>query len=274
MEPTFQSRAKQKGLSNMEQSLWAAETTMAGQRVSKIAFGTEHLNQFVPSFSGKILSDAARLHNVFFWDTDNCYGSQPAVAAGLKLQAREKIVVTSKTYANTEEEAWSSVRKILKDLDTPYIDFCLLHGVESGKLEGKMPALKALQEMKKQGMVRHVGLSTHCADVAWDCSDIAGIEVLCVTFNRDGSRIEQGNLDGMIRALDKAHNKRGLGTYVIKTLGRGDLVHDVRGALGWVLDYHDCIDVLNIGYANLRELRQDLQAVNEYFDALGVTANE
>lgn len=258
----------------MEQSLWAAETTMAGQRVSKIAFGTEHLNQFVPSFSGKILSDAARLHNVFFWDTDNCYGSQPAVAAGLKLQAREKIVVTSKTYADTEEEAWSSVRKILKDLDTPYIDFCLLHGVESGKLEGKMPALKALQEMKKQGMVRHVGLSTHCADVAWDCSDIAGIEVLCVTFNRDGSRIEQGNLDGMIRALDKAHNKRGLGTYVIKTLGRGDLVHDVRGALGWVMDYHDCIDVLNIGYANLRELRQDLQAVNEYFDALGVTANE
>lgn len=258
----------------MNRSLWASETTMAGQRVSKIAFGTEHLNQFVPSFSGKILSDAARLHNVFFWDTDNCYGSQPAVAAGLKLQPREKIVVTSKTYADTEDEAWSSVRKILKDLDTPYIDFCLLHGVESGKLEGKMPALKALREMKEQGLVRHIGLSTHCADVAWACSDIEGIEVLCVTFNRDGSRIEQGNLDGMIRALDKAHNQKGLGTYVIKTLGRGDLVHDVRGALGWVLDYHDCIDVLNIGYANLRELRQDLQVVNEYFDALEVSANE
>ena len=39
----------------MNRSLWATETTMAGQRVSKIAFGTEHLNQFVPSFSGKIL---------------------------------------------------------------------------------------------------------------------------------------------------------------------------------------------------------------------------
>ena len=192
----------------------------------------------------------------------------------MKLQPREKIVVTSKTYSDTEDEAWSSVHKILKDLDTPYIDFCLLHGVESGKLEGKMPALKALREMKEQGLVRHIGLSTHCADVAWACSDIAGIEVLCVTFNRDGSRIDQGNLDGMIRALDKAHNQKGLGTYVIKTLGRGDLVHDVRGALGWVLDYHDCIDVLNIGYANLRELRQDLQVVNEYFDALEVSANE
>ena len=251
-----------------DKKLWARETTMAGQRVSKIAFGTEHLNLFVPSFGGKILSDAARLHNVFFWDTDNCYGSQPTVAAGLKLQSRENIVVTSKTYADSEEDAYSSVHKILKDLETPYIDFCLLHGVESGKLPGKMPALKALREMKEQGLVRHIGLSTHCADVAWDASDVDGIEVLCVTFNRDGSRIEQGNLDGMIRALDKAHNRRGVGTYVIKTLGRGDLVHDVRAALGWVLDYHDCIDVLNIGYANLRELRQDLEVVNDYFDLL------
>ena len=118
-----------------------------------------------------------------------------------------------------------------------------------------------------------MGLSTHCADVAMACSDIEGIEVLCVTFNRDGSRIEQGDLDGMVRALDKAHNQRGLGTYVIKTLGRGDLVHDVRGALGWVLDHHECIDVLNIGYANLRELRQDLQVVNEYLDALEGSAH-
>lgn len=248
--------------------LWAKETTMAGQRVSRIAFGTEHLNQFVPSFSGKILSDAARLHNVFFWDTDNCYGSQPAVAAGLKLQPREQIVVTSKTYADTEEEAFSSVQKILKDLDTPYIDFCLLHGVEGGRLPYKMPALKALLEMKAQGLVRHIGLSTHFADVAWAASDVDGIEVLCVTFNRDGSRIEQGNLDSMVRALDKAHNQRGLGTYVIKTLGRGDLVHDVRGALNWVMDHHECIDVLNIGYANLRELRQDLTVVNDYYDML------
>ena len=136
----------------MVRELWSRETTLAGQRVSKIAFGTEHLNQFVPSFGGKILSDAARLHNVFFWDTDNCYGSQPAVAAGLKLQPREQIVVASKTYADSEADAWSSVKKILKDIDTPYIDFCLLHGVESGRLEGKRPALKALREMVDQGL--------------------------------------------------------------------------------------------------------------------------
>ena len=34
------------------------------------------------------------------------------------------------------------------------------------------------------------------------------------------------------------------------------------------MDYHDRIDVYNIGYAGLRELRQDLTIVNEYFDRL------
>ena len=69
-------------------------------------------------------------------------------------------------------------------------------------------------------------------------------------------------------ALHKAHNVKKIGTYVIKTLGRGALLDDIRGALHWVMDYHDRIDVYNIGYAGLRELRQDLTIVNEYFDRL------
>ena len=53
-------------------------------------------------------------NNVFFWDTDNCYGSQPAVAAGLKMLAREKVVITSKTYADSAEDAFASVLPVFK----------------------------------------------------------------------------------------------------------------------------------------------------------------
>lgn len=112
-------------------SLWE------GSESHRSAFGTEHLNQYFPAFGGQILRDAAVQNNVFFWDTDNCYGSQPTVAAGIKLLEREKVVVTSKTYANTQKEARESVMRILHDLDTPYLDFCLLHGVEDGQLGGK-----------------------------------------------------------------------------------------------------------------------------------------
>ena len=242
-----------------QENLKAREVMMGGIKVSQIAFGTEHLNQYTPNFGGAILRDAALQNNVFFWDTDNCYGSQPAVAAGLKMLDRSKVIVTSKTYAKTEQESEESLARILKDLDTPYIDFCLLHGVVYGELIDHLPALAALRRLKDKGFVRQIGLSTHSASVA---------------FNRDGSRIEEGNFDGMVRALKKAHDVKKKGTYVIKTLGRGDLVHDLENALNWVMDYHEYIDVYNIGYRNLRELRQDLSVVNNYYDKLEVRNNE
>ena len=74
-----------------QQPLRAREVTMGGIRVSQVAFGTEHLNQYFPAFGGQILRDAAVQNNVFFWDTDNCYGSQPTVAAGIKLLERERL---------------------------------------------------------------------------------------------------------------------------------------------------------------------------------------
>ena len=254
----------------MENTLLRTPTVKMGSlMVSRLAFGTEHINQCTPSFGGAILSAAARYHNVFFWDTDNCYGSQSIVAAGLKMQPRENIVVCSKTYAKTEKEAKESFQKILDDLQTPYLDLCLLHGVEYGQLENHMPALRYLVRMKEEGKLREVGLSTHCSTVAWDASDIDDIKVLCVTFNRDGSRVDEGTLEGMKQALDKAHNKKGKGTYVIKVLGRGDLVHDLENALRWAASYHDRIDVFNIGMTNMREVRQNVDVLNRYYAELG-----
>ena len=42
-----------------QQPLRAREVTMGGIRVSQVAFGTEHLNQYFPAFGGQILRDAA-----------------------------------------------------------------------------------------------------------------------------------------------------------------------------------------------------------------------
>lgn len=65
--------------------LKAKTVNLAGKEVSQIAFGTEHINQYLPEYAGKILCEAAVQNNVFFWDTDNCYGSQPAVAAAFMM---------------------------------------------------------------------------------------------------------------------------------------------------------------------------------------------
>lgn len=248
----------------MTKSLWAKKVKLGPVTVSQVCFGTEHINRSVPEYGGDILADAARLHGVFFWDTDNAYGSHTQVAAGLKKAPREDIVICSKTYGHTREEAEYDLERTLRELDTPYIDIFLLHEVAAGSLKEKLPALDYLLEAKARGMIRAVGLSTHSAFIISEAAEIPEIEIVCAPFNREGSRIEEGQLSDMKQALQKAHDKR-KGVYVIKVLGKGELTYDIRGALEWAMAHHDFIDVYNLGVANLSELRQNLETVNSYF---------
>ncbi|MDR2932717.1 MAG: aldo/keto reductase [Oscillospiraceae bacterium] len=251
-----------------ENVLWAHRARMAGITLPQVCFGTEHINRAMPEFGGAILAQAAKLHGVNFWDTDNAYGSITQVAAGLKMVRRDEVVICSKTYGRTPKEAEFDLERALAELGTDYIDIFLLHEVKAGTLPELMPALDVLLKAKERGKIRAVGLSTHCAGVVSAAADVPEIEIVCAPLNRQGSRIEEGTIDSMLVALDKAHNQRGKGVYVIKTLGAGDLVHDVRGSLNWVLDHHHCIDVYNIGVASLGELRENLGYVNAYFDRL------
>ncbi len=246
----------------MQGPLRARRVKLGPLAVSQVCFGTEHINRSVPEYGGDILADAARLHGVFFWDTDNAYGSHTQVAAGLKKQPRDQIVVCSKTYGRSREEAEYDLERTLRELDTPYLDLCLLHEVAAGTFDEKLPALEVLLRAKAEGKVRAVGLSTHSAGIVSRGADCEGIEVVCAPFNREGSRIEEGTLPEMEAALKKAH-RNGKGVYVIKVLGKGELTYDIRGALEWAVERGDFIDVYNLGVANLSELRQNLAAVND-----------
>ncbi len=246
----------------MELRSWTVELGRTGIKVSQLCFGTEHINIYTPELGGKLLADAARLHGVFFWDTDMVYGSHPQIAAGLELVRRPEVVVCTKTYAITAPAAEQDLERMFTELRTDYLDLVLLHRVRVG-LDQAQPALDVLTRAKAQGRIRAVGISTHFASIARQAAEHPAVEVVCVPLNRDGSRIDEGDRAGMIESLRACH-ATGKGTYVIKTLGRGDLVHDVKGALEWVLQYSDCIDVLNIGFANIAELREDLEIINRY----------
>lgn len=247
----------------MELRAKAVEMGKTGIKVSQVCFGTEHINCYTPDLGGKVLADAARYNGVFFWDTDMVYGSHPQIAAGLTKLDRQEVVVCSKTYATTAVAAERDLERIFAELRPAYLDFCLLHRVRVD-LEAARPALEVLGRAKEKGLIRAVGISTHFAAVARQAARMPEIEVICVPLNRDGSRIDEGSRDEMVESLKTAH-AAGKGTYVIKTLGRGDLLYDLEGALEWVLQHHEYIDVYNIGFANLAELRQDLAIVNAYF---------
>ena len=96
----------------------------SGLEVSQVCFGTEHIIQCVPDFGGQMLVDAAEHYGVFLVDTDMSYGSHAQVASALRLGGRSKFVISTKTYAKTEEKAAKDLDRIFAELDPSYIDIC------------------------------------------------------------------------------------------------------------------------------------------------------
>ena len=250
----------------LEPSLPRAKMIRLGRslEVSQVCFGTEHITHYAPGQGGRLLVDAADLYGVFFVDTDMVYGSHPQVAEALRIGGRSRFVIATKTYAKTEKQAQKDLDRICLELDPDYIDIGLLHRVRPGEMEEHRPALDVLMKAKEKGILRHVGLTTHSPDILRAASLLSEIEILYGTLNRDGSRLDSGTLADMHQALAEAH-RLGKGTCVVKTLGRKDLVHDLKGAIEWVLQYHESIDAYCIGFSSLIELREDLTIVNDYF---------
>ncbi len=230
-----------------------------GPLVPRLIFGTEHIIHLSPEDGGGLLDRARRDYGLNHWDTAPAYASHPHVAAGLAQAGREKVVVTSKVPEKSAGQARERVRKILDELDTDYLDICFLHNVAEGSFEAHRGALEYLRSAKEDGLVRHVGISSHVPAILLEAAGEEGIEIVCGTLNLDGSRIEGGSLEDMRRAL-AACNDADKGVYAIKVLGVGDLVHRLEEAIEFAL-CQSFVDAVNIGMSNLQEVRQNAEIV-------------
>lgn len=233
----------------------------SGPRVSRLIFGTEHIIDRSPREGGLVLAQAYRELGINHWDTAIAYKSHPQVAAGLKEVGRDKILVTSKTPARSEEEARADFNRILDELQTDYLDICFLHNVAAGRLKEHLVALKHLKEEKKAGRIHHLGISTHSASVVREAAETADLEIVCATLNYRGTHLDEGSLPEMMEALEQCH-QAGKGVYVIKVLGVGALASDLRRALEFV-SRNPHVDAINIGMKNIEEVRENASLLME-----------
>lgn len=259
--------------------------------VSPLCFGTEPFTikkgpvgkksqgDRSPKDGGKILRDALRM-GINFWDTSDDYYSHPHVAEGLKLVDRERVIITDKSYALTLEEGKKAVEKSLHELGTDYIDIMMLHYIplkshwvkqkikgktveyESGNLQKRMGALKALCEAKESGIVKAVGLSTHSTQVLKQAVEVPEIDVVLTVLNKRGSWIEDGSLEEHLEALKNVH-KSGKGVYVCKVIDAGKLRNEGESAIRFALQYNSFIDAFDIGMYNNEEIVKNIKLFDE-----------
>jgi len=245
-----------------------------GLKVSKIGFGTYDLGvpslNITPGQGGRILADAYKL-GVNFWDTSDDYGTHPHVAAALKRAPRKKVVISTKTWAQSANEAEKSLMKSLRELETDYLDIFLLHMVKAGWMTRARQVLKELSHLKTTGVVRAVGLSTHSVKVVREIASSEEVDVIMAiccnakqaTINRYKEHIplEDGSIEEMLKAIQVVHQNE-KGVIAMKVLGTGapPLLKDYPSSITSIAKL-DFVDTICIGMRSLDEVKKNLGVI-------------
>jgi predicted aldo/keto reductase-like oxidoreductase len=125
-----------------------------GLQVSGVGYGIG----FVPV--PEVVSRALDM-GINYFDTARVYGdSEKIFSEIIKGRDRSKIVIATKSSSRTKADILRDMDTSLKTLNTDYVDIWHLHGRDT---PATIPdeALEAMQECKKSGKARFVGISCH-----------------------------------------------------------------------------------------------------------------
>jgi uncharacterized protein len=200
-----------------------------GLKVSAIGLGCAQLGSSDTGYALQIVQRALDL-GVNFFDVARLY-RDAEIKLGLALQGqRQKAIVSSKTMGITKADAWLEIHQSLERLGTDYIDNYHLHNLEPGgdveRRTGTGGALEALMEAKAQGLIRHIGCTSHRSDVLIDALGRFDFETILVPMNI----VERDPL----KALIPLCQQRGVGVTIMKPVATGLLPATL--ALKWMLN--------------------------------------
>jgi predicted aldo/keto reductase-like oxidoreductase len=176
--------------------------------------------------------------------------NEEMVGEMLKPYPRESVVVSTKvipegsdrktgmpTVEATKEAFLNRLDISLKRLQMDYVDILYFHGIQSK--EGLMwqPVVEALQQAKKAGKTRHIGVSTHKnePEVITAAAESGVYEVVLTSVN-----FKQDHINDVKAAIAKAA-AAGVGIVAMKTMAGGFYDKgktkpiNCKAALKWVL---------------------------------------
>lgn len=229
------------------------ELGSTGLKVSEIGLGCEGMVEEDYGMAQKLLDEAERSGINYF----DLYSADPALHEALRraldgrrekfiLQAHLCTVWKDGQYKRTREigEVRQALELLLKRLDAGFIDIGMIHYVDAmddWRAVADGPVMAYALELKRAGIIRHVGVSSHNPQVALEAVRSGLIEVLMFSVNpcydllpasEDFEDLWRGesyedallNMDPERETLYEACQRAGVGITVMKAFGGGDLL--------------------------------------------------
>lgn len=153
-----------------------------GITVNKNGFGALPIQRIGKEAAVKLVRKAYEA-GITFFDTARWYTDSEIKLGEAFEGMREKVYIATKTGAKTPEEFWEDLHTSLDNLKTDYIDIYQFHNPAFCPVPGDGSGLyEAMSEAKKQGKVRHIGITNHRLSVAREAVESGLYETLQFPF--------------------------------------------------------------------------------------------
>ena len=200
-----------------------------GIKTPQNAFGALPVQRVDMSTAVKLLR-RAYAGGMTFFDTARAYSDSEEKLGEAFDGMRDKIYISSKTQAKTPEKFWSDLETTLKNLRTDYLDIYQFHCASVCYRPGDGTGMyEAMVEAKKQGKIRHIGITAHLIGVAEEIVKSGLYETLQFPFSYLANEREI--------KLVEATEKAGMGFIAMKGLA-GGLLTNSKACMAFMSQYN------------------------------------
>ena len=208
-----------------------------GITTNKNAFGALPIQRISDEKAVYLLRKAYE-NGITFFDTARLY-SDSEHKVGLAFKGmRDKVFLATKTGATDAEGFWKDLETSLENLQTDYIDiyqfhnpaFCPKPGDESGLYDAALDA-------KRQGKIRHIGITNHRLSVAHEAIDSGLYETLQFPFCYLATEKD-------IELVEKCKEKN-MGFIAMKALS-GGLITNSAAAYAYLAQYDNVLPIWGV----------------------------
>jgi len=233
-------------------------------KVSEFCLGALPMGPLQSNISVKEGGRIIRLaleHGVNFVDTAQMYRTYPHIRAALNGYSGQ-VIINSKSTAAGYEDMKKAVEEALSELSRDAIDMFLLHAAREKPdvFEKRAGAWECLQEYKRKGYIRAIGISTHNVTTVEAAARLPEVDIIFPLINHKGLGILDGNIDTMLSAIARAA-EAGKGLYAMKALAGGALLSELPQALEFTRKAPGITSVA-LGVTTEAELLMDLKLFN------------
>lgn len=181
-----------------------------------------------------------------FFDTARLY-SDSEEKIGLALSdVRDKIHIATKTQAKTPDDVKAEIETSLKNLRTDHVDLYQFHCADRCYRPGDGSGMyECMEDLKRQGMILHIGITAHKIGVAEECVESGLYETMQFPFS-----YLSGDREVALVNLCKKHN---VGFIAMKGLA-GGLITNSRAAFAYMTQFDNVLPIW--GIQHMRELEE------------------